>query len=932
MNDSFFVWLGLLAVAAFVLGPIAFFLTLGARTRLSRLEHRFAELERAARVGVAAEGERAESGEAASAARPAAANIADAGAAAPPTQPDEAPPKSSEGAKPDAAEGLPLGEGLPAAPPQPLPGEPAPAAPQEPAPPKPKLNLEELLGTRWAVIVGGIALALGALLLVKYSLDQGFFGPGLRVLAGLALGAGLVAAGEYMRRRDGTAGPSPQAVPIPAVLTGVGTIAAFGSLYAAHALYGFIGPGMAFALMGLLGVATMLAAALHGPALAGLGLVGALGAPLLVTSNDHNPWPVVLFVAMVCAAAYALARVRRWLWLAIAAGIGATLWQGLLLLGIDGANGIDFSLASLAHLLIESALALIAFVVAPHLFAPQDGEPTDFVSSAAALACMAVAIIVFAAEAQQGGSGPAWILAAAVVAAMLGLTGFRFPAAAVASAGAGAVILAALTVWGINSGLITLPYRFVMEWPPTDSASPFVIFGLAASSALTALCAWRLWTLPSLSFANAALYAGAGALTPLGAVSLLYLRLTGLESSRAFAATACVMSALMGLAAERFLRRRVAESPPAVTLGLGAFAAGALAALSLALVFELSEGTLTVALALAALGCAFTDDRFDIPALRQCVIALGLAVGARFLWEPRIVGDALGATPIFNWLLFGYGVPALAFGVAARILRRRREDVPVRVAQAASILCAAMLATLEIRHALTGGHPFAQQSGMVEQGLFAVTGMMFSLVLLQLNARRADPLYRAASLGFAALTLGQALIGLLILENPFFTGAPIDGGAVFNGLILGYLLPALAAFALAWASRGAWPPQRWLVTQCAAMVLLFAYLNLELRRLFQGTSVIGLDAPTGDGEFYAYSALWLALGVLLLAYGILAASRPARLASAVAVSMTVLKVFLLDMSGLEGALRAFSFLGLGAALIGIGLVYQKFLLAGRPGR
>ncbi|MGD0722792.1 MAG: DUF2339 domain-containing protein, partial [Roseiarcus sp.] len=86
---------------------------------------------------------------------------------------------------------------------------------------------------------------------------------------------------------------------------------------------------------------------------------------------------------------------------------------------------------------------------------------------------------------------------------------------------------------------------------------------------------------------------------------------------------------------------------------------------------------------------------------------------------------------------------------------------------------------------------------------------------------------------------------------------------------------------------------------------------------------------TGDGEFYAYSALWLTLGLLALAYGVVARSKPARLASAALVALTVLKVFLLDLAGLEGVLRALSFLGLGGALIGIGLVYQK-LIFGRP--
>ena len=50
-----------------------------------------------------------------------------------------------------------------------------------------------------------------------------------------------------------------------------------------------------------------------------------------------------------------------------------------------------------------------------------------------------------------------------------------------------------------------------------------------------------------------------------------------------------------------------------------------------------------------------------------------------------------------------------------------------------------------------------------------------------------------------------------------------------------------------------------------------------------------------------------------------------RAASAVLVVLTVLKVFLIDMAQLEGVLRAFSFMGLGICLIGIGLFYQRVL-------
>jgi uncharacterized membrane protein len=78
-------------------------------------------------------------------------------------------------------------------------------------------------------------------------------------------------------------------------------------------------------------------------------------------------------------------------------------------------------------------------------------------------------------------------------------------------------------------------------------------------------------------------------------------------------------------------------------------------------------------------------------------------------------------------------------------------------------------------------------------------------------------------------------------------------------------------------------------------------------------------------ETYSYSALWLLLGVVVLAIGVRLGSQVLRIASAALIAAAVLKVFLFDMSELEGVLRALSFIGLGAVLIGIGLFYQKLL-------
>ena len=169
-----------------------------------------------------------------------------------------------------------------------------------------------------------------------------------------------------------------------------------------------------------------------------------------------------------------------------------------------------------------------------------------------------------------------------------------------------------------------------------------------------------------------------------------------------------------------------------------------------------------------------------------------------------------------------------------------------------------------------------------------------------------------------------------MLVNPVVSGEPTGGGAFWNALLLAYAAPAALCAALANAARRLSRMRLAQASSIAAILLVFAYATLETRRAFQGTA-IGWDLPTSDAEYYAYSAVWLLLGLALLAYGVWRKSREARLASAFFVIVTTLKVFVFDLAGLQGALRALSFLGLGVALIGIGLVYQRVVFA-RPNR
>ena len=74
--------------------------------------------------------------------------------------------------------------------------------------PRQPIGFEERFGTRWVVWVGGVALALGGVFLVRYTIQQGLIGPGVRIALGALLAAALVAAGEWARRQETLSDPT----------------------------------------------------------------------------------------------------------------------------------------------------------------------------------------------------------------------------------------------------------------------------------------------------------------------------------------------------------------------------------------------------------------------------------------------------------------------------------------------------------------------------------------------------------------------------------------------------------------------------------------------------------------------------------------------------------------------------------------------------
>ena len=166
-------------------------------------------------------------------------------------------------------------------------------------------------------------------------------------------------------------------------------------------------------------------------------------------------------------------------------------------------------------------------------------------------------------------------------------------------------------------------------------------------------------------------------------------------------------------------------------------------------------------------------------------------------------------------------------------------------------------------------------------------------------------------------------MGLFILANPIFTGASIGPSNFFNAITFAYGLPSMLYALISWTSRGNRPAYFTNAALAFSAGLVFCLTNLTIRHIFNPTDI--QNTPVGDFENYTYSIVWLVVGIAVLAIGLAYRSRLFRMASGVIIGLVVLKVFLIDMSELEGILRAVSFISLGAVLIAIGYFYQRIL-------
>ncbi|MFD1746204.1 DUF2339 domain-containing protein [Rhizobium helianthi] len=810
----------------------------------------------------------------------------------------------------------------------------------------PEESLESRLGARWAVWVGGLALALGGIFLVRYSIDAGLLGPVPRLILAALFGLALATAGEMIRR--GALPKLPENYNnalVPGILTAAASITLMATVYTAFAIYDFIGPLPAFILLSLVALVTLALSLLHGQALAGLGLVASLLTPILASSGNGNFYALFGYLSLVWLAATAAARIRRWRLLPSLANILLMFW-------VAGSWSAVYLTDDPAFLAPPTApgIALMIMIAGSgflwpgaHFESAVDGStpsqslwrrarrllarsPKGIMISVS-LATMLSVLSMVAADLPSL-ADPVLIFVA-VTGCLAGLGAGRRTATIPA-------IFAGLTaVWGLALFAILDASRTISPHLPEAAASGWL--SSLAPEALGGLILGGVFTICGVVFIRrhhridpdfSALWAILASAVPIALATISFINYGHLGRDWLHAIAMLVTAAALFASAISLTQGNDNDSPsaglPRDLLSLGAFGALALA------LHCLTQG-LTTTVGIAILGFLFVLANLWLRwrGLPWAMIAAIAIVFVRIAWEPTIVGaQNLSTTPVFNALLAGYGIPAGVLIISAWLLRSWPGRRTLNAIQGLAALMTLLTMAILVRHAMQGGVLNDAVPTLGEQSIYTLLLVGLSGILMTLDFGSPSRAFRYGSMAAGILATLNILSLHLGALNPYFTDENVGNWPLINLLLPGYLIPALAYAGLAAYARGRRPQAYVVMLAVTAAILGFAWATLTVRWAWQGPHMAYWKGFI-PAETYTYSVVWLLIGVGLLALGSRFAARSLRLTSAALVLIAVCKAFLIDMSSLEGILRALSFIGLGVVLIGIGLFYQKLMARDR---
>jgi len=744
-----------------------------------------------------------------------------------------------------------------------------------PAPVAASLNWEQFMGAKLFAWIGGLAFFLGIAFFLKYSFEHNLIPPALRAAIGFFIGIGLAGGGFLLKSKESAVTSQ--------TLCGTGLLILYAVTFACRAYYHFAFFGLVptLLLMTLItAVAFFLAVRLDALAVAILGIAGGFLTPVLLNTGRDIPALLFSYVALLDIGLLAIAWRQRWKTLPILGAAGTILlqaaWVATFFMSENYFAG-DKVLVAMAVFAGFEALFLAALAGVA-----RTGEGARAFSIAAiALGAAAMASAFYFLWFPVFGARPV-LLFSYVFLLDLGLLALAWIDRASLEAFASAIVFLFLGLWTgeyLTGGRLDAALAFYFVFALFHVAAPPLVARLRASR--------RLGAAPR----------------PFLLLLIATLRLPLANPSPVFGLALAVVILLLGITVILSL-----DWLPAVGLGS-------------ALALEHTWYFLRFNPAHAA------------PPLVWFFLFYAVFSVFPFLFHRRFAGKsgpwaaAALAGPLHFYLIYRIvravypiGVPGLlpaAFAIPSLLglfflVKRTPADSPARNAQLALFGGAALFF-------ITAIFPVQFDREWITVG-WALEGA----ALCWLFRRVPHP-----GLRFAGAGLLGASFARLALNPAVLSYHPRAATAIFNWYLYAYGFVIVSLFA---GARLLPPPRREAFNAPACLyalgtVLAFLLLNIEIADYFgtPGEPSLTFQFSGNFARDMSYSIAWGLFALLLLIAGIRMRNAHVRYGGLGLLGVTVLKLFLHDLSELDQLYRIGALIAVAIIAILASFLYQRFL-------
>ncbi|HCZ9285668.1 TPA: DUF2339 domain-containing protein [Vibrio alginolyticus] len=754
-------------------------------------------------------------------------------------------------------------------------------------------NIQE----NWLVWVGALAMLIGGGYLVQVIGSHIQFSPFMRVSFAFVISLLMVLVGEWFHRKEQQ---NPQRAAraqgftyVPAAVTGTGLTGIYCTVIFAFVVYQMLTPSISLIILASAAFFSLALSLRQGPLMAVLGLIGGYTAPLWIGGNEPNYFLLAGYICAISFAATLLMQKVRRSWITPSIAIPHVIWMLLLI----ESTPTELLFSWLAIYLSITLYLIFAVPRMGWMLNPRFRHYQSKWTNSPTATALATALLTFSAVTRMPVLNTlqmayCYTLLVAIIWLPALRTGWSLR-----------VFLPSILVSA--TALIVLTIAFNALYMLEREAS--ILFALAVSIAL--IC-YRTYC---QSLSDRSQLSGLLLLVLAPAMSLITLFYIDefmqgyLWYWTAFCALMATYYVVLGQRA-RSLALECSAVMHALIVGI-------------AFVW-LSDTWLTTVISIqVAIMALQAQVGLFRPASWAIKVAMGILVIRLTLlpfipeWQPVEAGH-------WAWVLVSY-LPSLFILSYARSTLKQVDRELTNWFEGAFLHVFLMALFTQTNYWLTGQYGYLGNIDFTSAAVFANQALVMGLVY-SYRSQFAQRLSRIYEIYSYLLWCAFAILIILLntAESPLVTdNVSAQALPIFNMLSIGWLLPACILLIATFKRWNTLQVHRFAIASLG-FLLAAIWLGMSIRQFWQTTSMM-LYQPTSMAELFSYSVAGLLVGGLLTWRGVTQQGLMMQRVGLVVLACVALKVFLWDVSSLDGFWRAISFLGLGASLIALGWLFQK---------